>query len=824
MRPDSDVSWRAYPALGLAFCFTLGVVVAGASGWGFWTWTSAAGLGWGLALGASFYGRRRLVSLRPLLATLVAGLVVFALGGARYAFDRALPPDHLAQVLARTSEEGGTVVLEGRVADDPVATSGRTRFVLSARRRIAAGDTADVRGRVQVTFAPSRWAPEATYPHVERGDRLRVEGRLRPPPRPRNPADFDYGSYLERRGIYALLSVYDREAVGVVGAERTVLDRVTGAVRRYAEHYLQVLLPTERGRMVLSALVLGDRSRIDDATREGFARTGLMHLLAVSGLHVLLVGMVLYGLLRPLGLRLRLPRQAMEVARAAITMAVLGLYMLITGGSASTVRAVVMAGLFIGGALLQRPANTLNALGVAALVLLVARPAALFDVGFQLSFAAVGAIVTLGRRFTEAVPGRWRRHKGVEWTASMVGVSLAATLGTMPVLLYHFGFVSFAGLALNLVAIPLTTGTLSAALAMLAFGGWAAPVAGVFGYAADALAQGLVWAAMRGEQALGWAAWTGYVDDVWTLLAMTAALILLVQWPRPRLRWRWAVLTMLFVTSGWWTDVATGTRRPRLEVIFFDVGQGDAALVSLPNGRHLLIDAGPRDGYTDQGARTILPHLERYGIEALDAVVVSHPHSDHLGGLPALLRAVPVHRVIHNGDIYPSELYRETMHLLDSLAIPHGNVRAGDTLALDGSVRLQVLSPEPGPLADEANDASVVLRLVYGKTTFLFTGDAEKAAEEQIIARYGPLLGSTVVKVGHHGSSTSSTPALVRLATADSGSVAVVSVARHNTYGLPSADVLERWRAQGADVRATADHGALWLRSDGKRVWEVDWR
>ena len=164
------------------------------------------------------------------------------------------------------------------------------------------------------------------------------------------------------------------------------------------------------------------------------------------------------------------------------------------------------------------------------------------------------------------------------------------------------------------------------------------------------------------------------------------------------------------------------------------------------------------------------------------------------------------------------------MHLLDSLGVPHQDVRAGDTLALDPDVRIHILAPGPENAAENTNDASVVLRLTYGKTAFLFTGDAEKAAETNLNARYGPLLESTVVKVAHHGSSTSSTPAFVRYAAPDSGAIAVVSVARRNKYGLPDEKALRRWHERGADVRLTAEQGAVWLRSDGERVTEVAWR
>lgn len=318
------------------------------------------------------------------------------------------------------------------------------------------------------------------------------------------------------------------------------------------------------------------------------------------------------------------------------------------------------------------------------------------------------------------------------------------------------------------------------------------------------------------------------VPDPWVLGALVAGLVALAQWPRSRNRWRWVIVGLLFASVSVWGDVIGRDAEPTLDVVFFDVGQGDAALITTPTNRHVLVDAGPRSPGGGAGEFVILPYLERRGIRHLDVVVVTHSDEDHLGGLPVLLKEVSVGRVLHNGWAADTELYAEARRLLDQENVTQRVIRRGDAVAVGSAVRVQVLGP-PRRLSrhgiESENGASVVLHLTYGEVDFLLPGDVEAAAERDLVRTYGDQLASRVVKVPHHGSSTSSTPEFVRAASGDSGELrAVVSVGRDNRYGMPDGEILARWRAHEVKVQSTAQSGAVWLRTGGREVWRVHWK
>ena len=820
--PPPPLRLSTRPALGLAVALGAGVGLAAAA-------EGVSPLAWAIggavvAVGAGLYAwatRRRLVALRPLAAAAAVGALGVALGAARMSAWQTPPPDDVSHVAraawaADSLGDRAPITLWGTVADAPERTWAIrfTADVDSAARGTARGP---VSGRVEVALLDDEG--RAVYPALRVGDRVRLTGRLGPRPAQRNPAQMDYGTYLERQGVGATLQVADETGVAFLAPSARPDVRLANAVAVRVRQALGRHVADDGARALLAALLLADRSGIDEGTLDAFRETGLMHLLAVSGLHVGLVGLALYVLLKPALGRLGMRRRQVEIARAAATLAILAVYVVVAGASVSVVRAFVMVAVLIGGRAFERPSDTLNALGLAAIVLLLHRPAALFDVGFQLSFGAVAALVTLTPLLTAAVPERVRQSRAGVFVVGSVATSVAATVGTAPALLAHFGRLPLGGLVLNLPAIPLTGLTLGAGLGC-ALTAAVPPLAAPFGAVADLSGRLLIGVTEIGADVLGRVAYQGTLDAPSALVACVLGIGALMLWRRPVARRRFALAAVASVAVGLWTGFARGEAKPRLDVVFFDVGQGDATLLSTPDGSHVLVDAGLKSTYTDQGERVVVPHLERFGVRRLDALVLTHADADHVGGARTVLESVPVGRLVVNGQAGTTDLWDAVLRTADSLGVPVEAVQAGDTLAVDPAVRLRVLGPDR-PHGD-ANDASVVLLVEHGRTRWLLTGDAEADGEAALVGRFPSALSADVVKVGHHGSRTSSTDDLVR--SAGSPAFAIVSVARRNRYGLPDEEPLARWRAAGAAVLLTSVEGAVWLRSDGETVERVDWR
>jgi competence protein ComEC len=689
---------------------------------------------------------------------------------------------------------GAERVIEGRVASVPERLDDRVRFLLRERGGAL----------VLATSPPLPWP-------LALGDRLRLSARLRVPEGARNPRGRDRAEDLAVRGVGLEAHA---SAAPVRVAPPSPLAAIEAGRGRFAEAASRALPPREAA--LVRAIGAGDRGAVDAATSDAFARSGLAHLLSVSGLHLAVVAYGAFRIARALVARrdaLALRADPRRVA-AAVALPVTALYALATGADVPVVRSALAVALGFGGVLLDRESDALNGIAVAAIAVLAAEPGALRDPSFQLSFASVAGLALLSRPLRAAVPvaapgpGASLRARAREALLGAACASAAATLATAPIVAFHFRRLSALGVVANLAGIPIGSAlTVVAALAAIASALAPAlapalllacrPLATLLLWVNDACAAprwaalgvgspGLVGVAL--SYACAGAAWRVAGWRRAACVACAAAALLLP----PHLRH------------------AAAARRGGLEVTFLSVGQGDATCLLLPDGSAVLVDGGGDvQGRFDPGARDVVPWLRDAGVREVAALFLSHPHPDHLLGLPAIAEAYPTRRFFSNGrrgdDAAAAALARLP---------PATTLHPGESYERAG-VRFEALGPPPGSEAWTENDASLVLRVTYGSTVFLLPGDVEAEGEAALLAGEGAgRLRCDVAKLPHHGSATSSSAAFVA---AVRPAYAVATVGRDNRFGFPAPEVVERWRAAGSAVLRT-DEGAVRFLSDGRTV------
>ncbi|MGB6120861.1 MAG: DNA internalization-related competence protein ComEC/Rec2, partial [Bacteroidota bacterium] len=516
---------------------------------------------------------------------------------------------------------------------------------------------------------------------------------------------------------------------------------------------------------------------------------------------------------------LRVPRRLVEPVVAA------GLlyYMLLTGSQPPVVRATIMALVYLIARLIERRVNTLNSLGLAGMIILLVDPRQLFDVGFQLSFGAVFSILLLypkANRFLSSLPLKGWAGRGLLWCLRLSALSLVASLGTLPLAASYFEKVSIIGLLANIFVVP--GAGASVVLGIVAAG--AETVSTPVAEAYAAVNWLLLHVTLRLTVAAGYSPLAFLHTSGWgplDTIPYLTAVALLAALDSPEVRRRIVILLLLLLNLRLLAPEG-GLRKSddTLRVTVLDVGQGDAILVQMPGGRTMVVDTGPKILDYDAGERVVAPMLRRMGVTRIDVLVLTHPHNDHVGGAGTLCREFEVQNIIHGG-VLPD---RKAMRGIGLVSSPE----AGTMLTPAPRTRLYVLSPGfsrprvgEGGLMRGGNNSSVVLKLQFGNTSFLFTGDVERSLEERMTGVYGKFLNSSVLKVAHHGGNTGTGARFLEYARPD---FAVISVGAWNTFGHPSSLLLNRLHGSGAVVARTDREGAVILESDGWSVRRLSWR
>lgn len=732
--------------------------------------------------------------------------VVALIAAARMPTEK-LPAEHISHF----TDLGKPVLLRGAVTVDPDVNNEKTKIVLDVKEiRLSQNLFFKTEGKVLVMLRAGARKP------VVYGDELEVYGTLLKPRNERNPGEFDYREYLVRQNIWGLM--YIRDSVNIQPTGENFANPFFSECILPVKHYVmrlneQQLSPVSAS--VLTGLLVGERSEIPNEVIQAFSLSGTIHILSLSGLHVVFISALLLGIFS----FFRIP----HAWRIGLTIVCLGIYVCIGEFVPSVVRAALMTTIVLAGGLLQRRRNIINSLFVALLLILFVDPLSLFDIGLQLSFAAVLSIVLFYPKLELASKriGFFRKpevdFKDKIW--SLLMVSVAAQIGTVPFTAYYFNKIPLIALASNVAVVPLS----SAAMGL----GFFSAIAGTFSPMVSS------WYAHVNEYVI-WlmieiARWSSdwplaYVEYYRLgsigLIAFYLFLFYVMNWSNVTIRKTGLIMLILIITAFTWKPVF---QENPMRVNFLDVGQGDCTVIQLPGGRTMVVDAGDKEPDYDNGEKIVAPFLRRAGIETIDYLVMSHPHDDHIGGIEYLLRHFEVKEVWESGQFYNSESYFNILSQIEQKGITRRIVRAGDFLAIDGAVNVYFLHPKSGfvsavshaPL--NTNNASVVMKLKYLETSVMLTGDAEESSLHAL-EHYDDFLKSDILKASHHGSSNGLTTGFLSRV---QPRYTILSCGQFNKFNHPSPKVVDYLHRAGSAVLRTDHHGAIQFETDGHSVRQI---
>ena len=715
--------------------------------------------------------------------------------------------------------EGHTVVVIGQVVQPPDSGGGKIRLQIRSRWLLHDSLTTPFSATLLVAIIPPKTS--GPIPTISYGMTLALRGTLERPGDSRNPGEFSPRQYYTANGIEGLMTVRTPDQVMILEVRGGwwFLREIVFPLRRCILASIEATVTGDEGEL-LKGLLIGERGGMSTLTRRAFMDSGVAHILAVSGSNVAVVAGALVFVLG----FCRFPRRfvALPVALGLLV------YMWITGSQPPVVRATIMAMVVLAGRMFRMQAHPLNSCGLAALVMFALEPRQLFDVGFQLSFGAVLSIIVLYPRLNAPISRishrSWYGTVAVA-TLRLAAVSLAATVGTLPLTALSFGRVSLIGIAANMIIVPVSG--ICVVLGMVT--ALASPLGTAVVSAYGAVNEFLLAATLRVAEwcaALPFATVDAMRFRPIFFLPFYALLFVLCSAGRPE-QFRRALVGLLLALNGTvFAPEGRAYQRERgiLRVSVVDVGQGDAILLECPAGETILVDAGP--GPREPGLETpVVPFLKRRGIERIDLLVLTHAHDDHAGALPDVLSSFDVRRVVWSGLVPETPSYAPVRSLLSPLK-NLVQVHAGSLIRDIPLLRLYILAPAAvanegaGSPADNPNRCSLVMKVVFAGASLLLTGDAEESEEIPLVETYADLLRADILKVGHHGGKAGTSDPFLKTVRP---LWAILSVGRYNRFGHPSDAVLDRLALHDIAVARTDRDGAVIFETDGSGWSRVLW-
>jgi competence protein ComEC len=626
----------------------------------------------------------------------------------------------------------------------------------------------------------------------------------------RNPGGFDAESHHKRNGVAGVIYVDSNSNFSILEKDEDIFAGAIYRIRNYIAGQLDLYFH-ENSSALLKGLLLADRRNIDENVRTDFINSGTAHVLAVSGLHVGYIILIFLFLAGRMSLYLRY----------IVTILGILLFMFITGAPPSVLRASVMAIVILTGYLSNRSVNIFNSIALSALIILLYDPSELFLPGFQLSYTAVLSIVVIYPFFKDLAAKINFRYNAVKNIFLFSGVSVAAQIGTLPLVIYYFSKVSVISILANIFVIPVIGLILGISVAVLAAAPFLTYAAAAMASAGDLIISVLyLIVEISGNPDFSFLWVPGLsIADVLIFYSLIIITFIYLRFASSAISSVIFILLMIILLP---VLLSIDDKELMPDKIFscyiIDVGQGDAALIKFPSGKTALIDAGETTFYFDTGQRIIEPLLVNLGIKQVDYGFISHLDSDHYSGFVYLIKNNYIKHILFN---FPDTTLREMKFekFLKSCGTNYSFFTEG-ILKVDGST-IYILNSVDENNKNSSNDRSRVILISYGETNFLFTGDAGFKAENKMISVYGEFLKADVLKVSHHGSASATSEDFLYITRPE---ISVISAGEKNKFGHPSEKVLDRLSAVNSKIFRTDEEGGILFHSDGYRINKINWK
>lgn len=726
------------------------------------------------------------------------------------------PPNHIIHYTDESYDQ-----LIGIVQEKPVIDNHIQKILLKTESIEKDGKRISTQGLLKITVTGNQ------IPGYGVGDRLSFSGKIRSIRNFGNPGGFDYKNYMAFQSIWATAYVR-QDSLRVIGqADNLTLFQRIEKIRTQISDVIN-RESHEDVKQVMNALIIGEKDQIPPEIQDAFNRTGMGHLLAISGLHMGIVAGIFLFIFRFVITRFRffLNHGWVNKTSALLTIFPVLLYGMIAGMSPSTQRAVIMVLVFLMTFWFAKEQDAVNTLAIAALIILIIDPPSLFSPSFQLSFTAVLSII-YGIRMIQsnvsAIKPLWR------WLILFFVTSLSAIIGTMPLVLKYFNQISFVGIVANLVFIPLIGficvpfGLLSVFIYQLSY-----PISQVL----MALASGVLFYSIVLMKEISDFSFVSKKFFTPSHLEMICFYVLLwiLCYGRHQLKetryLRIVAIVVIFISVGdglYWVYQRYWNNKLRITVL--DVGQGSSALIEFPKGFCMLIDGGGFYNHSafDVGEKVVAPVLWQRKILTVDTVVLSHPNNDHINGLLYILDHFRVKTVWQNNEAANTASYTEFAQLISKHSIAMPNYRYLPPSTTINTVTVKILYP-PKDFLDRKqtetwrneNNNSLVIQIQYGDFSMIFPGDITAEAEREIVSLFKKEhISSDIILAPHHGSKTSSSDLFLDQVKPN---IVIISVGWQNRFHFPHQTVLKRYQDRNCQIYRTDIHGSIRIISDGNHT------